>query len=207
VAAPAREAVALPGLSGIDSVLGLRHVAGNTALYLQLLDRFRSSQRNALREIREDVEVGLRLDAGARAHALRGVAGNIGAREVQTCAQVVEDLLRGPEPASDVVLEKVNALDSALMQVLDGLDRYFEGLAAPLPAPRSNGESGQQALAQLERLLDEFSGDTTDYFEHARAALADVLAPQVLERLAGHLARYEFDEARRLLAADATPTP
>jgi two-component system sensor histidine kinase/response regulator len=208
VAAPQRDAVALPGLSGIDSVLGLRHVAGNTALYLQLLERFRSSQRNAVREIREDAQNGLHEDASARAHALRGVAGNVGARDVQACAHVVEDLLRGHAPDPVDALEKINALDSAMMLVLAGLDRYFDGVA-PATAkalPAASDESVGEAIAHLRRLLEEFSGDTTDYFDSVRASLAVALPATTLDRLAGHLARYEFDDAVKILASlDSDP--
>ncbi len=201
--APQREAAALPGISGIDSVLGLRHVAGNTALYLQLLERFRSSQRSAVQEIREDAQNGLHFDASARAHALRGVAGNVGARDVQTCAHAVEDLLRTASPDAVDALEKINALDSALMLVLAGLDRYFDGVApaAVANALPASDETVGEAISHLRRLLEEFSGDTTDYFDNVRATLATALPPPVLDRLAGHLARYEFDDAVSILAS------
>ncbi len=206
--APARETAALPGLSGIDSVFGLRHVAGNTALYLQLLERFRSTQRNAVQEIREDFQNGLHQDASARAHALRGVAGNVGARDVQACAHAVEELLRAPEPDPDEALEKVNALDSAMMLVLAGLDRYFDGVApSTTKAANASNDSVEEALAHLRRLLDEFSGDTTDYFDSVRATLATTLPVAALDRLAGHLGRYEFDDAAKILASlDSAPT-
>jgi two-component system sensor histidine kinase/response regulator len=204
---PQREAVALPGLSGIDSVLGLRHVAGNTALYLQLLERFRTAQRNAVQEIREDAQNGLHGDASARAHALRGVAGNVGARDVQACAHVVEDLLRTANPDPADALEKINALDSAMMLVLAGLDRYFDGVApAAIKVLPSAGENVGEAIARLRRLLEEFSGDTTDYFDSVRAILATALPAPALDRLAGHLARYEFDDAVKILASlDSDP--
>jgi CheY-like chemotaxis protein len=48
------------------------------------------SQRSAADEIRAEFDAGRYLDAGKRAHTLRGVAGNIGARELQSLAQAVE---------------------------------------------------------------------------------------------------------------------
>jgi HPt (histidine-containing phosphotransfer) domain-containing protein len=206
----------LPGLSnlsGIDSAYGLRHVAGNTALYVQLLDRFREAQRDAGAQIRADFEAGRLREAGARAHTLRGVAGNVGARELQTLAQSVEEglALAAPDPAR--LASGVRALEAAVDATMASLDRYFARVAevspsAPAPvAPMAADGDGLAAAAQLDHLLAEYSGDAIDYFESVRARLAGVLDGQRLAHLAQHLSRYEFEEARRLLAARSTTAP
>jgi PAS domain S-box-containing protein len=200
----------LPGLSnlsGIDSAFGLRHVAGNTALYVQLLDRFRASQRDAGDLIRTDYEAGRHGDAANRAHLLRGVAGNIGARELQTLAQAVEEGLALPAADRGRLATGVAALQAAVDATMQSLDRYFTASArstepAPpaLPVQADAPEAGA-AVAGLAQLLAEFSGEATDYFETVRAQLAGVLDVQVLARLEQHLSRYEFEEARQLLPA------
>ncbi|MFC5547723.1 hybrid sensor histidine kinase/response regulator [Massilia aerilata] len=209
----------LPGLSslsGIDSAFGLRHVAGNVALYVQLLDRFRATQRDAGGQIREDYQARRLAQAAVRAHTLRGVAGNIGARELQTLAQAVEEGLALAEPDRGRLAAGVRALDAAVDATMHSLDQYFAGRAAqaaiqPAPAVQEAvtlaPADALQAIAQLGQLLAEFSGDATDYFETVRGQLAGVLETPVLARLEQHLSRYEFEEARQLLpqAADARP--
>jgi CheY-like chemotaxis protein len=206
---------ALPGLSslsGIDSAFGLRHVAGNTALYVQLLDRFRATQRDAGNVIRADFEAGHRMEAASRAHTLRGVAGNIGARELQTLAQAVEEGLSMASSDRARMAAGVRALQAAVEATMHSLDNYFASHAARAPAPaaplHAPGSAAPadalQAVAQLGQLLAEFSGEATDYFESVRAQLAGVLESQVLARLEQHLSRYEFEEARELLPQTAT---
>jgi CheY-like chemotaxis protein len=205
----------LPGLSnlsGIDSAYGLRHVAGNAALYVQLLDRFREAQRDAGAQIRADFEAGRLREAGARAHTLRGVAGNVGARELQTLAQAVEEglALAAPDPAR--LASGVRSLETAVDATMASLDRYFTRAAetpaepAPVAVMAPDGD-GLAAAAQLDHLLAEYSGDAIDYFESVRARLAGVLDGQRLAHLAQHLSRYEFEEARQLLAARSTTAP
>jgi len=215
----ASEGPSLPGLSnlsGIDSAFGLRHVAGNVDLYVQLLDRFRATQREAGRQIRDDYQARRLPQAAVRAHTLRGVAGNIGARELQTLAQAVEEGLSLAEPDRGRLAAGVRALDAAVAATMASLDNYFASRAAQAasqPAPAVQIEStvlpadAAQAVAQLGQLLAEFSGDATDYFETVRAQLAAVLETTVLARLEQHLSRYEFEEARQLLpqAAEAPP--
>jgi CheY-like chemotaxis protein len=199
----------LPGLAAIDTAFGLRNVAGNTVLYLQLLERFRASQRDAGAEIRAAFDAGRQLDAASRAHTLRGVAGNIGARELQALAQAVEEGMgaRAAEPAR--LAQRVAALERGVDAVMEALDRYFDSNAADaiaavaLPEPPA---AVGQAFEQLEALLAEFSGEATDYFESVRGALATVLDGATLARLSTHLSRYEFEEARAVLSQAARAT-
>jgi CheY-like chemotaxis protein len=208
----------LPGLSslsGIDSVFGLRHVAGNVALYVQLLDRFRATQRDAGSAIRADFEAGRQMEAASRAHTLRGVAGNIGARELQTLAQAVEEGLSLASSDRARMAAGVRALEAAVDATMDSLDNYFAARAAqpaaPPAPPAFDGaaipDDARQVLAQLGQLLAEFSGDATDYFETVRTQLAGVLETSVLARLEQHLSRYEFEEARQLLPPAAKMQP
>jgi PAS domain S-box-containing protein len=205
----------LPGLStvsGIDSASGLRHVAGNVALYVQLLDRFRATQRDAGAQIRADYQARRLRQAAARAHTLRGVAGNIGARELQTLAQSVEEGLGLAAPDRGRLAGGVRALEAAVDATMESLDRYFARAAAVPPAPEPPAlaadadDTALDAVAQLDQLLAEYSGDAIDYFETVRARLAGVLDAQNMARLEQHLSRYEFEEARQQLPKTAAAT-
>ena len=208
----------LPGLStvsGIDSAYGLRHVAGNVALYVQLLDRFRATQRDAGAQIRADYQARRLRQAAARAHTLRGVAGNIGARELQTLAQSVEEGLGLAAPDRGRLAAGVRALEAAVDATMESLDRYFARVAAAPsppepPAPPSLSadadDAATDAIVQLDQLLAEYSGDAIDYFETVRARLAGVLDAEHMARLEQHLSRYEFEEARQQLPKTAAAT-
>ncbi|WP_338759094.1 response regulator [Massilia sp. METH4] len=190
----------LPLLPGIDTVRGLRHVAGNETLYLQLLDRFRNSQRDAATDLATDLLHCDRDSARQRAHTLRGVAGNVGANAVEATARAIEEILdRHEVPAATLVDELTDVLRTAVT----GLDAHF-GSADGMPA-NAAGEAApvvpEDALARLRELLSAYSGDSNDYFAGARPALAAVLPPAALERVAAHIASYEFDAARQVLDA------
>ena len=210
-ALPAPDLAPLPGLAGIDSSFGLRNVGGNSALYVELLDRFRASQRDAGCSIRSDFDGGRLGEVASRAHSLRGVAGNIGARDVMSLAREIEEQAARPalrDPDLTALERSVAALERAMADLLDSLDCYFANAPeVPAAAPAGNGEAdpidagrAREAAAQLERLLAEFSGEATDYFDTVRAPLGRLLGPGALARLEAHLSRYEFEEARLVLA-------
>ncbi|RZA26474.1 MAG: sensor histidine kinase, partial [Lysobacteraceae bacterium] len=174
LALPADELAPLPGLAGIDSAFGLRNVGGNSALYVELLDRFRGSQRDAGCSIRSDLDGGRLREVASRAHALRGVAGNIGAREVMSLAQEIEEGAARPRPhdgahgnacdsAYDSALDRsVGALERAMGELMDALDCYFANAPeVPAAAPAASGEPdaneahhAHQAAAQLCRVTN-----------------------------------------------------
>jgi signal transduction histidine kinase/ligand-binding sensor domain-containing protein/HPt (histidine-containing phosphotransfer) domain-containing protein/ActR/RegA family two-component response regulator len=72
--------------------------------------------------------------------------------------------------------------------------------AADLDATAS-GAAAAAAMEQLRALLADCSGESPDYFEQVRPSLASRLDAATLERLAAHIAQYEFEQARALLEA------
>jgi HPt (histidine-containing phosphotransfer) domain-containing protein len=80
-------------IPGLDVAQGLRRVIGSIPLYLSLLRKFVSGQRDVPDQIlqaldRQDWEAAEML-----AHTLKGVAGNIGATELQTLATELDRLV------------------------------------------------------------------------------------------------------------------
>jgi CheY-like chemotaxis protein len=203
LALPAPAPAPLPGLAGIDTAFGLRNVAGNQPLYVQLLERFRETQRDAGAAIRAHYHAGRRAEAGARAHALRGVAGSIGARELQTLAQAVEEGIAMASADPRVLARGVSALENAVDDVMRILDRYLDGAGERAAAATDAATDAHEALARLSTLLEEFSGEATDYFDSVRVQLARLLDAPAMASLEAHLSRYEFEEARQLLARHA----
>jgi PAS domain S-box-containing protein len=70
----------------------------------------------------------------------------------------------------------------------------------PLPEAAQGVADARKALQELAALVGEFSGESTDYFERARAGLASLLSPQLMARLDHHMEQYEFEAAGKLLA-------
>jgi polar amino acid transport system substrate-binding protein len=115
------EEIIIPDIDGVDTEEGLSHVGGNKKLYLNLLSKFRDEYGDAVRDIRKSLEKGDREAAVRGAHTVKGVAGNIGAKEVQQAAAVVEAALK-EETESDAEIEKLNELLSGLIRNLKKTD-------------------------------------------------------------------------------------
>ena len=76
-----RPRMPLPVVDGLDTADGLLRVGGNRKLYLKLLRQFVDDERDAAVRIRERLAAGDHATAERMAHTVKGVAGNLGARE------------------------------------------------------------------------------------------------------------------------------
>jgi PAS domain S-box-containing protein len=93
---------ALGAVPGLDSADGLRRVLGRREAYVGLLRTFASGQASAPDVIRSALADGRRADALRAAHTLKGVAGSIGAHQVQAEAASLEAALREDAPPAEV---------------------------------------------------------------------------------------------------------
>ncbi len=95
VAAPADSGSDLPeGVDGLDVQDGLSHMMGKKPLYIAMLHRYVTGQRDCADNIRLALAAGDTATAQRAAHTLKGVSGTIGAKKVSALAGAVEAAIR-----------------------------------------------------------------------------------------------------------------
>ena len=109
----------LPDLPGIDMEDGLARTGGRQELFTSLLIKFSAGHKNTVQEIKSALEYNDREKAARLAHTLKGVAGVIGARELNSIAAELEDAIRDEE-AVQMLSHDVRMLGS-LLQVSSGI--------------------------------------------------------------------------------------
>ncbi|MBF0470335.1 MAG: response regulator [Gammaproteobacteria bacterium] len=187
-------APALPELPGIDTAAGLEITMGNLALYRNLLLRFRSSQREfgqqfATARAAGDTELATRL-----AHTLKGVAGNIGAKEVQTTAARLEQGCKedaastGIEPLLEQTLE-------ALQPVIDGLQQLDITETADEQTAALDQTELAERLERVKELLEDGDSDAADLLAELTPLVQDQAIAKSLAAVSHAVADYDFDAA------------
>ncbi len=116
--------VILPsGIDGLDTVNGLSHMLGKKSLYLSILRKFVAGQKDTAAEIFLALEDKNLHTAERLAHTLKGVAGTIGATELQGLAERLESAIKDGRPQQEI-------------------DAQFDELKMPLGiSPQSTGKS------------------------------------------------------------------
>jgi len=108
---------------------------GKKSLYLAMLRRYLTRQRQALADLRQALAAGDLVTAERVAHTTKAVSGNIGAVMVQDSAAVLEAVLhQRPEPAQ--IEAAVAVLERPLGELLAHLEREL-GPDTVLPPARA----------------------------------------------------------------------
>ena len=150
----------LDGLSGIDTASGLKRVAGNLTLYAKLLVKFHDGYAATADEIRKALDDGDQELAVRLAHTVKGVAGNIGADDLQGVAAELEHALR--QAQTEGIFELIDRFGRAVDQT--------RAVVAPVAA----------AAAAKEKTPGVVAGDVQD--PGALTALLKELEPFVNKR-------------------------
>jgi PAS domain S-box-containing protein len=201
--APATADISLPsGIAGLDSASGLRRVLGKKPLYLSMLRKFVSGQKSAVADIRAALA---KNDPGAAerlAHTLKGVAGNIGATDLQQRAQELEAVIRAGQPR-----EALEAQLDALTTPLDALITQLEQRLPQEPGRTQVAVEPVQLAAVCTRLAALLADDDAQ-----ASGVLDIHADLLASAFPGHYPLIEesirsFDFAAALAALRVASTP
>lgn len=194
-------------LRHIDSNQGLSQMMGKHDLYLKVLNNFRHGQAQSANQIlqsfeTDDVDRTLML-----VHTLKGLAGSIGAKQVQADAVQLElslHVYKQDRENHQEVQSHVERLHHSLNQVLLELERFLPETTFVESESENQSALSEETIAQhlneFKDLLSASSGDSTQYYESHRRIFMQVFPAAILGRIDQHIAQYEFDEALALLS-------
>jgi len=201
-AVPADPLAAVPGLDVAD---GLRRVLGRREAYIGLLRTFASGQAGAPDSIRSALAEGRKADAERAAHTLKGVAGSIGARELQAEAAAVEAALRRDAPAAEVLplLDRTATTLAALLAALAAVVPPETSVRAAGPV---NPQALRDAVERIERLLEQDDVEAVAALDAAAPLLTAAFGERAtaLRKL---VKGYRFEDALAALREAARSTP
>ena len=171
-------------LPGIDIEDGLIRVGGNRGLFRKLLIEFSLSNKNTVEEIQSVLESKDRKKATRLAHTLRGLAGNLGAHELQTAAADIEAAITAESEELNDILERMSA---TLKHVIFGITSLEEGK----PEDRATDAGPIEAvdISTVAPLLDELS---------ALLKKNDMQSENLFEKIKDDLHKMQPDKTRQI---------
>jgi two-component system sensor histidine kinase/response regulator len=191
-------------IEGIDVQDGLARTLGNREFFLQMLGRFRDTQRDTVADIRNALQQD-REQAERLAHSLKGVAGLLGAGAVFERSSQLETAIRHGASESDLV-PLLNALDEAMSALHAAIGRALPG-QEPAPAAAAgrdiDRETVQKVILRLGHLLRESDGDAVDALDQSAGLLAAALDASSWSDIERAVTLYDFDAALAALRVGA----
>jgi len=192
-----QDGVALPAaIPGLDMKRALTNFSGSRQLLRKLMLEFHRNHARDAEIIRSAFEEGLLDEAKRKAHSLKGVAGLLGAVDIQRHATSLDASLKAGqvEEAAGHLVE----LDSALKQTMRALaqlaaqtERIQMRVAA---GPLQAGER-ERLQSRLRSMLLAFEADAVEVAEELAADAMGSAAGDLSDLLQLQCAEYDFDAA------------
>ena len=170
------DVVTIAPVAGLDVKAGLHHALGKEALYTSLLRKFSDGQKDFPERLTEAMTQGDLVLAERLAHTFKGLCGQIGAGELRTMAESLEQSIRNRE-SKEKIQATLKLVPGTLAELVSAIDKRF-------PVPESVQTAVAVDLGELREIsirlaaelaADDFaSSDTFDQHEALmRAALGE----------------------------------
>ncbi|NEX16861.1 MAG: hypothetical protein C1943_09595 [Halochromatium sp.] len=209
----------LPEIPGLDMARGLATTQGDRHLYRKLLLRFHQTQADVGERVRSAYRDGETETATRLAHTLKGLAGTIGAADLQRAAAELEAGCRDAVASAQVeaLVVAVEAQLSPLIAALDALedsgasspemidsassrDSGIYGDMHSAASPRPKDAEVDALLEELQALLEDDDTDALETLARLENSLARSRYGLALKEVAIAAEAYDFPEALSRLA-------
>ena len=187
-----------PELSGIDLDKALPRVGNNKRLLRKLLFEFHSDHHEITGLMKNALQQGDIDSIKRHAHTLSGVAGNLGADELQQAARSVEQtVIEAADPRE--ISRRIQHLEALFTPLMEQLDRFkqMQQTKKPTVTTTSVVQTNQleQQLQDLLSLLRSGDSATISLAESVTTQLRTIGLAQMGEELATQVNDFEFDDA------------
>ena len=195
---PFQALIELGDLPGIDIEQGLSRVSGKVGLYRKLLQKFRDRNMDIAHRIQEALDKNSYFLAKRLTHNLKGVSGNIGAREIYQASSDLNQALKSGE--YDRAKGMLADLSGRLDEVMDSIARCGGEVESP-PAKRrvSDFKSLEQLLPRMVRLIEASDLEALDLLPEIITAFRGTDFEQKAKGFEEALEELQFEDALAIL--------
>ena len=188
-------------LPGLELAKGLQNLEGNLKLYKKLLRSFLSDNLTTVSQVKTALVQNDRAKVRLLIHTIKGVAGNLGAFDLQKAAALLEEPL---------ILSETSNLDDHFTQLFDDfsyhLQRVMESIKKlPLVEEETklskplDLEKVKLQLAELDELLQRSDFQALARFNELKPALLTLEVSGTLKKLEHAIESFAFQPAREEL--------
>jgi signal transduction histidine kinase/DNA-binding response OmpR family regulator len=188
----------LQALRVLDAQEGVKRIGGKADSYRKQLRRFREHYADAADELRRCAALADPRQAKEYCHALKGVAGNIGAQRLYECLVALDTGLKENRRLETAMLDEFAGLLQQVMQEIDGL------AVEPVPLPAAialSPERLRQLLEQLAHALRYDLGAAEPLLNELRAGTVGTPREGTVAALAARIDMFDIDGAVEELTA------
>ncbi len=191
----------LARLASIDAREGIRRIGGKVDAYRRQLRRFREHYGDAIDTLRTHIDDTGFDQAEAFCHALKGVAGNIGANALHAALSSIDDALKAGQAPPQSVLDDAARL---LARLVDDIDSLTDEPAAGETGPTLTTEELRNLLERVAHALEYDLGAVESMLVQLRAGTAGTPLADDVSALCERFDVFDIEGASVVLRRIAT---
>ncbi len=192
----------LRALTSVDAREGVRRIGGKAEAYRRQLRRFREHYAVAASELRQRVHANEIERAEDYCHALKGVAGNIGADALFGALVAIDERLKRGEAPDETTLDTLELLLRGVIADIDSLDSTESAGQLPTSAPPRLSRSALiERLDRLEQSLNDDLGAVDAQLVELRTGSIGDACQAAIEEIAAKVDAFAIDDAVALVRA------
>jgi len=187
-------------LYGIDSKLALLHIGGNQKLFLKLLKDFANDHQHDSKALQDALDFGDFVLARRLVHTIRGVAGSMGAINLETNAEALEQAVANGLAHDDLLPPFTKEFQLVIAGINDSIK--FRSVS-PVKTPGKAVDSSvnwQEWSVKVDAMLADGDPAVIDCLDEVATLGEDAGLRNTLHLLRTHIVNYDYDEARKLLS-------
>ncbi|MDT3321846.1 PAS domain S-box protein [Shewanella sp. SP1S2-4] len=181
----------------LDIDRGLQLVQHSTRLYQRIFDRFVSSQRNVVEQVRKAIAANQVEDAVRIAHTLKGLAGNLSSAKLVELARLLELHLTEKAPYEDELVQ-IQPLVASICDAIEQAKPAIVNQAEPRAVDLLSDEDLRAELRVLRQNLDEADASAVAKIDALKPKVSSAMW-QTLSPALSMINQYQFDEAIDLI--------
>jgi signal transduction histidine kinase/CheY-like chemotaxis protein len=192
--------VNLPDIAQLNIDVGLNSTQGNQALYQKLLVKFYISNSTFSQSFSQALSADDQSTALRLAHTLKGVAGTIGAQQLQSVAGTLENACENKATKAELMLLQ-EQVEIALEPILQGLSNFDPNDTIVNDKTQTLDLVALKIiLIKLRNLIEEDDAEATFIIHELNALPGIAQHSHTLRKLTNAIDSYDFDEGLERLA-------
>jgi HPt (histidine-containing phosphotransfer) domain-containing protein len=169
-----------------DFDAAVRQLGGNKSLFLNMASMFIQSAATLPTELRRHLSAGQKFDAMRLLHTLQGTAGSVGAKQLATYAQRLEQKMRLADGTRSLTLS-ASEFDSILQESCDALQAYADTLKGETETRLRALSAAADATAiggildELDALMRDKNMRAVNLFENLKTTFGLALGDKLID--------------------------
>jgi two-component system sensor histidine kinase/response regulator len=187
-------------IEGIDMDVGLRRVMGKKPRFIALLRNFCDSMANISLQIGGALQAGLPDEAELLAHTVKGLAGQMGAHDLQHLADGLETAIRN-RAGSEVIHDQLAVFSGALAKQVQAILQAIPEASASATATVAISPERDAVIRKLVQMLLNDDAKADRLLSDNETMLMQCW-PEQFRALRQAVCEYDYELALRLLPSE-----